>query len=74
VSTEIPFVPFVVFALSVSMVVTGLLSQLQNTPPPACICRDATHAGELGHAPGCPAGPPTTYLEFRDFRGTTESP
>ena len=69
--TEIPFAPFVVFILSASMVITGFCILAQQAPPPACICRDATTAGELGHLPGCPAAPPVSYAEFRGFRDPT---
>ena len=72
--TELPFAPFVVFVLSASMVITGLCVFAQQAPAPACICRDATCAGELGHLPNCPAAPPTSYSEFREFRDPTVSP
>jgi len=68
---ELPFVPFVVSVLSLSSAVIVSLSLLQTAPDPACICRDATRAGELGHLPHCPSFPPDTYAEFRGFRDVT---
>jgi hypothetical protein len=71
---ELSFVPFVCTVLIVAMFFSGLCILAQQAPPPACICKDATRAGELGHLPGCPAAPPLSYSEFREFRDPMVAP